>query len=555
MSQENQFKGGDAEVDEFLKEQCAKPHPQTLKEVGTLFVILITGILGAIIGMELMVNLGISANTSIIGALIAVMIGLIPIKAFNHFQNIHRQNLVETSISASTFTAGNVFMLALGTIWFLGEKDLILPMIIGCSIGVIIDIAVMYWLFDTPAFPASGTWPAGIATAETIISVARRGKRSLLLVVTSVAGAVGQYFRIPMDIFGVCWIGNIWALLMFGIGLLIAGYSTKIFGFKIGDLYVPHGIMIGAGIVALIQLGILLIKKSKKEDAGEQTADKEVYVPTKSSKETGVALQRGAVLFLAGAIIMAIVAGVYSSMSIPMFILWILFTGLTSVIAELLIGTAAMHAGWFPAMATSLIFLVLGMLLRFPPVALALLVGYKVCTGPAFADMGYDLKTGWILRRRGSNKVFELEGRRQQFHAEFLGVVIGIIVAILSYQRYFNEGLIPPAAKVFAATIQAGTSPEILKNLLIFAVVGGIIQAIGGTKRQIGVLFATGLLIGSPFGGIAALTAIVARVILKKVFGEKIENTLAISAAGFIVGSSVFSFMNGTIRTIKKRIF
>lgn len=543
----------DLDTQEFLFEARQVAHPKT-KELGTIIVMLITGVLGAIIGMELIVNLGISANTSIIGALVAVMIGLIPVKAFHSFKNIHRQNLVETSISAATFTAGNVFMLALGTIWALGDKTLMLPMIVGCCVGVLIDITVMYWLFDTPAFPASGTWPAGVATAETIISVAQGGKRAFLLVGASIVGAVGQYFGIPMDIFGVCWIGNLWALTMFGIGLLISGYSVNLFGFSIGALYIPHGIMIGAGIVALIQLiFILLKKKSVKVTLAAPTSQTEVSQPTKDGAFAVKSLKKGSILFLLGAILMAIVSGLYTQMSIPMFILWILFTGLTSIVAELLIGTAAMHAGWFPAMATSLIFLVLGMLLRFPPTALTLLVGYKICTGPAFADMGYDLKTGFMLRGKGVDVSYELEGRRQQFYAETFGVIIGIVVAILSYQRYFSQYLLPPVARVFAATIEAGTSPEILRNLILFAIVGGIIQAIGGTKRQIGVLFATGLLIGSPLGGIAALVSIVIRVILEKKYGEKIQNTLAISAAGFIVGSSVFSFANGTINTIKSK--
>ncbi|MGL6198886.1 MAG: OPT/YSL family transporter [Lachnospiraceae bacterium] len=552
---ENKHKGNEFDTEKFLEEVCKKPHPKA-NEFGTIIVMLVTGVLGAIIGMELIVNLGISANTSIIGALVAVMVGLIPIKALQAFRNIHRQNLVETSISAATFTAGNVFMLALGTIWVMGDKSLMIPMIIGCCIGVITDISVMYWLFDTPIFPAKGAWPAGVATSETIISIAQGGKRVFLLIGTSVVGAVGQFFGVPMDIFGVCWIGNIWALIMFGIGLIISGYSDKIFGVAIGTLYIPHGIMIGAGVVALIQLILMLVRK-KQDTVGAAEAPNvtrdEGAEPIGTREMAIGGLKKGAALFTAGAIIMAVAAGLYTKMSIPMFILWILFTGLTCIVAELLIGTAAMHAGWFPAMATSLIFLVLGMLLKFPTTALVLLVGYKICTGPAFADMGYDLKTGWILRIKGKNVPYEIEGKKQQFRAEIFGAVIGIVVAVLSYQRYFSQDLIPPVAKVFGATIEAGASPEILKNLMIFALVGAVIQAIGGTKRQIGVLFATGLLIGNAIGGIAALISITIRVILEKKYGKKIENVLAVSAAGFIVGSSLFNFINGTITTFKQK--
>ena len=536
--------------DEFLRRQRETAHPKT-KELGTLVVMLFTGILGAIIGMELIVNLGISANTSIIGALIAVLVGFVPIKTFQKFQNIHRQNLVETSISASTFTAGNVFMLSLGTIWALGDYSLLIPTIVGCIVGVLADILVMYWLFDTPAFPADGTWPVGVATSETIISVAQGGKRAFLLLIASVIGAAGQYFKIPMDIFGVCWIGDIWALSMFGIGLLISGYSEKLFGFKISSLYIPHGIMIGAGIVALIQLGFVL-KNKRVSKATEEERETNCKQPLKNRDFTIGALKKGSFLFVGGALAVAILGGLYTQMSLPMLICWVLFTGLTSIVAELMIGTAAMYAGWFPAMATSLIFLILGMLLRFPTTALALLIGYKICTGPAFADMGYDLKTGWLLRGRGEDAAYEIRGRREQLNAELLGAVIGIVISILSYKQFFSNGLLPPVAKVFATTIKAGTSPDILKYLVIFAVAGGIIQAIGGAKKQIGVLFATGLLIPSPMGGIAALVSLTIRIILEKKYGDEIKNTLAISAAGFIVGSSVFNFAHGTLGMIRK---
>ena len=49
---------------------------------------------------------------------------------------------------------------------------------------------------------------------------------------------------------------------------------------------------------------------------------------------------------------------------------------------EVIVGLAAMHSGWFPAFAVALITLVIGMLIGFPPVALALLVGFSAATGP-----------------------------------------------------------------------------------------------------------------------------------------------------------------------------
>ena len=64
-----------------------------------------------------------------------------------------------------------------------------------------------------------------------------------------------------MSAFGVAFIGNIWALTMFGIGLLIRGYAQPVAGIDIAKLYMPHGFMVGAGLVALVQVGLLIARR------------------------------------------------------------------------------------------------------------------------------------------------------------------------------------------------------------------------------------------------------------------------------------------------------
>ena len=66
-----------------------------------------------------------------------------------------------------------------------------------------------------------------------------------------------------MSAFGVAFIGNIFALAMFGVGLLIRGYSMPLLNIDINKIYVPHGMMIGAGLVALIQVIIMLTKRAR----------------------------------------------------------------------------------------------------------------------------------------------------------------------------------------------------------------------------------------------------------------------------------------------------
>jgi len=524
-------------------EKWAKvPHPKT-KEMGVIIVCIIMSVIGAIIGTELITRVGITPNTSIIGALGAVLVGL----GAKSFRNIHRQNLVQTAISTATFGAGNVMLLTVGIIWLMGRQDLIIPMFIGAAIAMLIDITMIYWLFDTPAFPADAAWPPGIATSETILAAAERGKRALLLIGGGIVGAVGQAFKIPMDIAGICLIGNIWALLMFGVGLLVRAYSPVLFKVDINKLYIPHGIMIGAGIVALIQIALIIRGKrlvKKEEELAKET------VRTKSAQDISKALRNGFILYIAAAIVLALISGIFTSMSVLMLIWWIIFAAIAALVSELMVGISAMHAGWFPGFATALIFLVLGMLMKFPPIALAFLVGYTAATGPAFADLGYDLKTGWLLRGKGKDVNFEIQGRKQQYIAEVIGGIVAIVFVALAYKLYFTQDLFPPVDKVFVATIKAGATPGLWKTLLLWAIVGAIIQWVGGAQRQIGILFATGLLILNPRAGWAAIVTLAIRAVLEKVYGEKIKTPMFITAAGFIAGSTLYSFFTSTAKVL-----
>ena len=78
---------------------------------------------------------------------------------------------------------------------------------------------------------------------------AAAGRRAALLGLGLLVGLAGSWLKIPMSAFGVAFIGNVWALTMFGVGLLVRGYATPVAGIDIAKIYVPHGFMVGAGIV------------------------------------------------------------------------------------------------------------------------------------------------------------------------------------------------------------------------------------------------------------------------------------------------------------------
>lgn len=532
-----------------------KEHPSAW-EPSIMIVNILVSVIGSIIGLELIARLGISTNTSIIGALFAIIIARIPIKFLQKFKNINSQNLVQTAMSGATFAASNGIFLSIGIPFLLGREDLVIPMLIGSSLAVIIDATILYKVFDTEMFPAKEAWAPGIAAAEAMLAVAEKGKKAVVLMVGMAGGIAGKVIGIPTDILGVAWIGNIFALGAFGVGLLIAEYSPKVLHITLGDYYIPHGMMIGAGFVALIQMVLILSKKSKREKESAASGEKKSGQFTRSLKEMKISLGQGFAAYLVVAVIMAVTCGFMTDMSAGMFIWWILFAALSAIIYELIVGISAMHSGWFPAFATAFIFLILGMLFGFPPAALAILVGFTSATGPAFADMAYDLKSGWIVRGKGEDAEYEMYGRKQQYISKMLSAVIAIGVVIFTYKAYFANGMFAPVDKVYIATIDAGANGAVARNLAIWAIPGAILQAVGGSERQMGILFATGLLIASPMAGITVLVGILIRIVVLKKYGDQGQNDLYILGAGFITGAALYSFFSSTMslgkRTMKK---
>jgi uncharacterized oligopeptide transporter (OPT) family protein len=520
-------------------------HPSVFEPVAFVVNIL-CAVLGAVIGMQLVTTLGVTPNTSIIGALIAMLIARIPLKVLGKFRSIHRQNIVQTSISSATFGAANSLMIPIGIPFLIGRSDLVIPLLIGVSFAMIVDSAILYNVFDSEVFPASGAWPPGVATAESILAGDKGGKRAGILGIGTIVGVIGSFLHIPMSAFGISFIGNIWALSMFGIGLLINQYSKPLFNIDVNALYIPHGIMIGAGFIAICQIfKIIFVKQKEVKNKSENVS----Y--TRSASRVKKSLLFGYIAYALIASGIAVTCGLASKMTTKMIIGFVIYAAAAAFVHELLVGIAAMHSGWFPAFAIAFITLIIGMLIGFPPIGLALLAGFSAATGPAFADMGYDLKSGYVLRGNGNNSKFELLGRKHQYIAAIVAFVIAMIIVFLAHNSFFSKDLVPPIDKVYISTIKAGASAEVAKQLLIWMIPGIILQFIGGSSRQLGVLFATGLLITSKNACWAVLVGILIRVIFIKLKGKESETPLSIFAGGVIAGDALFSFFSPIVKLRK----
>lgn len=520
-------------------------HPGVFEPV-TFIALVLLSLLGAVIGIQLLVTLGVTANTSIIGALVAMIVARVPLQLFGRFRSVHVQNLAQSAISSATFGAANSLLLPIAVPYLLGRPDLVLPMFAGVGAAMLLDGFLLWRLFGSKIFPAEGAWPPGVAAAEAIKAGDAGGTQAKLLGAGLLTGVAGAWWGIPMSAFGIAFIGNVWALSMFAVGLLVRGYSEPLLGFNINAHYIPHGVMVGAGLVALLQVGMLILKRHPRAatpatPATPATTD----VP---EDRTARILGFGWVAYLALSVLIALGAGLQAEMSWGMLLLFVLYAAFAAYVHELIVGIAAMHSGWFPAFAVALITLLFGLLIGFPPVALAILVGFSAATGPAFADMGYDLKAGWILRGQAADAAFEMEGRRQQFLAALIAFIIAMPVVLLSYNGYFSAGLVPPVAKVYVATIKAGLDASVAWQLFLWAIPGALIQFVGGPKRQLGVLLATGLLIAFPIAGWAVTVGLVLRLLLERFGGERMRGPMEVMAGGVIAGDALYSFFNSVMR-------
>lgn len=543
----------------------ASEHPKAYAP-HILILNIVMSVLGAIIGLELIVRTGVAPNTSIVGALFAIIISRIPIAILKKYQSIHCQNLIQTSISGATFSAANCFLLPIGVPVIMGRMDLMYPMLIGSFLATIIDATILYKTFDSEMFPAEGAWPPGVASAESILAVAQKGKKALLLLAGMGIGIGGKMIGIPTDLLGVSWFGDFAAMAALGVGSIVIGiiktngFIIDIFGTSLpvitdlfgegADLmaqpmfqYMPHGIMIGAGLISLIQCGRMLLKKSDGNSAAGKFSS--------SMANMKKALGGGYVAYLIVAVLLAVITGIWSDMSMFQLIIWIIFSAFAAIASELIVGISAMYSGWFPGFATALIFLIVGMLIGFPAIPLGILVAYTSATGPAFSDMAYDLKCGYILRGCGQDQELELEGRKQQYYSEMIGFVVAFVLVAIMAGKYFDQGLFAPVDATFAATIEAGAGAGVAKWLVIWAIPGAIIQLLGGS-RQVGILFATGLLVGSTINGLTILIALVLRYVLVKRNKEN-EQTLNILGAGSLAGAALYSFFTATLSLGKKK--
>jgi uncharacterized oligopeptide transporter (OPT) family protein len=68
--------------------------------------------------------------------------------------------------SAAGFAAANCVLLAVAIFYAYGDMKLLIPMLLGSGIATLIGMHMVYKSYDSELFPASASWPPGVATAQ-----------------------------------------------------------------------------------------------------------------------------------------------------------------------------------------------------------------------------------------------------------------------------------------------------------------------------------------------------------------------------------------------------
>lgn len=512
------------------------PVPRALELPALLFYVAFAAA-SAVICAQINVHLGVTPNTAVVGVLVAIAASrsVLPM-----FRAPERQVMVETATSAGGFAGANIALISLAALYLLGLQRLALPLVAGIATGMAIDIWLAYRLFGTRAFPADGPWPDGEAIGRVIQAGDEGGRLARQLLQGIGIGIVARLFSLPAAGVGIAFIGNPVALGSLALGLLLRAYGPSA-GYDFATSYVAHGVMIGAGLVQVGQT-VWVVWPSRRPVAGAAPGEPRA-APRAHGRGLRAELTWHVLAFVLGALALSLAARLWAGMPAAQLAAWIAFAGAAAFLHTIIVGYCAMLSGWFPSFAVAIALILAAALVGFPVEALALLAGYILSTGPQFADLGYDLKSGWIIRGRGTDPAREEAGRRQQVLLQEIGALVGILTVALAFGMYWKAGLVPPMGRVVATTVTLATTPGLPAQLALGAIFGAVAQLAGGPRRAVGILLATGLLLDNVIYGYALAGALAVRACI----GTK---AMSVRAPGLIAGDGLAGFGDAVVRAL-----
>jgi hypothetical protein len=101
---------------------------------------------------------------------------------------------------------------------------------------------------------------------------------------------------------------------------------------------------------------------------------------------------------------------------------------------------------------------------------------------------------------------------------------------------------------VYAIAIRAGTAPDVFMRMLPWAIAGAALQLAGGPTRQLGLLFATGLMLLNPAAGWALLAGLACRELARRRLRSVTPEDLRAFAGGTIAGDALYGLYDSAWR-------
>ena len=458
-----------------------------------------------------------------------------------------RQLVVQTAAAVAVVAATLGQTLTLGVAHAVGRQELAMLLLVGAGVAGAGALAAAAVLFDSALLPASAAWPSRRIVVADAIGRLLAAWRALSLGLGLMLGHWGAVsFGAPLlSAFGLAFLGNGLGLAVLAVGAIVRPLLPFLLRADVDALLLPHGLLLGAGLAGLCQAAGSLMRRSLPRAGAERVA----AAPPAGSRIgrawrsvrthlvgqgvasrrliIGLALASGLYALLAELLLAA--AGLQAGGIDPFRVLALgLLAGLLTVGLQLLVGLSGAHLGWVPTLGCCLLALAVARWLGGPTAATLVLITLVAASGPAFAELAYQLTAAAEL---GAPRV-----RAQQVLAGLLGLASALAVVAAWAGDYFAAGYVPPVSQALATAVELAADRSRLSAAVPWVLVGFVAQWLGGPRRQVGFLFATGLLIAIPALGWALLAGLAARTVLSIVSRSRADLSAAIFGLGCIGG-------------------
>ena len=505
---------------------------------------LLVALAAATIGLHVFSILGIVPGAELLGLVVLGGLGLLP-RASDALPE-RRQVLVRTAAVVAVVAATLGQALPLGAGHAAGRPELASLLLAAAWAAGVGSLAMAVVLFGRSTLADSAFAPPVRVVVQDRIGAVVGGWRVLAMFAGTGIGQWGSGLFGPplLTAFGVALLGNSLGLAVMAVGIILWPVLPALVRTDVDVALLPHGLLVGAGLAGLSQAVSSLVRRSREPPAGLEVGSSPTESPSRvgwGSKGIRLAARSADARRLLAGLTLAI--GLYALLAElllatvslepngigPVGVLALgLLGGLLALGLQLFAGLAGTRLGRVPTLGCCLVALVVGRAVGGPPAAMLALVTVVAASGPTFAEL--------VKQHQAGAELSDPPSRAQQVWAGLIGLTAALIVVAAWGGAYFAAGFVPPVSQAIAATFELVADPSRRLAAAPWIFVGYVAQWLGGPNRQVGVLFASGLLIGLPAVGWALLSGLALRIGIDVVSRARADRWLPIVGIGCIGG-------------------